>query len=293
LTELSVLVLERDPARQTELEKALGSSGYAVRAISETGVLLGEVDSRPPHLVIIDLDLPNNEGMVLLKTIHDIAPGLPVIGETINPTVEAAVEAMRRGAYNYISKFSPVSQAVEAVGHALEKERMEAETRQKARQRKVRTFDSSEALSAIDGILSRGRYSDTMLISYLQDIQKDLRYLPQDALRFVARRVSVSLPRVYGIATFYKAFSLRPRGRHIIQVCLGTACHVRGGGKLLESFERELGIPAGETTYDDRFSLESVRCVGCCGLAPVFIVDGQYYGKLTQDKIPGILARYE
>jgi NADH-quinone oxidoreductase subunit E len=159
--------------------------------------------------------------------------------------------------------------------------------------RSIRTFDDPASLAAIDQILSRQHFSQTQLISYLQDIQTELNYLPQDALRFVARRVNVSLPRIYSIATFYKAFSLLPRGRHIVHVCLGTACHVRGGANLLESFERELGIRAGETTYDNRFSLESVRCVGCCGLAPVFIVDGKFYGKMTQDKIPQVLSNYE
>ena len=148
-------------------------------------------------------------------------------------------------------------------------------------------------LGKLPDIIDRYPKGPESLISVLQDIQKELNYLPQEALRFVAKRINVSLPRVYGIATFYKAFSLLPRGRHMIHVCLGTACHVRGGANLLYSFERELGIRAGETTYDDRFSLESVRCVGCCGLAPVFIIDGKFYGKMTQEKIPQILSAYE
>jgi NADH:ubiquinone oxidoreductase subunit E/AmiR/NasT family two-component response regulator len=293
LTELVVLVFERDKARTSELDKALKAAGYGVRVFSDGPPLLAEAAGRPPNLIVLDLDLPHGEGLSLLKALHDVAPGLAVLTETAKPTVEGAVEAMRRGAYNYISKHGPVAHAVDIVGHALEKERMEFETRQKARDRKIRTFDNPESLVEIDSILSRHHYSDSMLIAYLQDIQKDLRYLPQDALRFVARRVNVSLPRLYGIATFYKSFSLRPRGRHTVHVCLGTACHVRGGAKLLESFERMLGIPAGETTYDDRFSLESVRCVGCCGLAPVFMIDGHFYGKMTQEKIPQVIGRYE
>jgi NADH-quinone oxidoreductase subunit E len=293
LNQLAVLIFERDVARKTGLERALSEAGYAVRTVAEPAALLAEVSRRPPNLVFLDLDLPHGEGMPLLKTLHDIAPGMPVVAETMGPTVEGAVEAMRRGAYNYISKVGPVSHAAAVADRALEKDRMEVETREKARERKIRTFDDPGSLAAIDEILSKQHYSDAMLIGYLQDIQKDLRYLPQDALRFVAQRVNVSLPRLYGIATFYKAFSLRPRGRHLVHVCLGTACHVRGGGKLLESFERLLGVPAGETTYDDRFSLESVRCVGCCGLAPVFMVDGNFYGKMTQEKIPQVISRYE
>jgi NADH-quinone oxidoreductase subunit E len=207
--------------------------------------------------------------------------------------VESAVEAVKRGAFNYISKASPASSLLELVEQALERELMEVETRARARQRKIRTFDNPASVDEIDRMLRTHQYSEALLISYLQDIQKTLNYLPQDALRFVARRVHVKLPRVYGIATFYKAFSLKPRGRHLIQVCLGTACHVRGAARILESFERELGIGAGETTYDDRFSLEAVRCVGCCGLAPVFTVDGEFYGKMTQEKIPQVLEAYE
>jgi NADH-quinone oxidoreductase subunit E len=290
---LEVLVLEQEAGRRSDLERVLSKEGYTVRFTADGPSLLALLGSHPPHLVILDLDLPGNEGMALLATARSLQPGLPIICETELPQVEPAVEAMRRGAYNYVAKSAPASSLLETISHALEKELMAVETRQRAKERRVRTFDDPVSLAAIDGIFSRHDYSDSMLISYLQDIQKELNYLPQDALRFVARRVNVSLPRVYGIATFYKAFSLRPRGRHLVHVCLGTACHVRGGQKLLESFERELSVPSGETTYDNRFSLESVRCVGCCGLAPVFMVDGKFYGKMTQEKIPEVLSRYE
>jgi len=293
LIQLNVLLLEQDPGRRAGLEKALAAKGYGVRAAPDGTSLLAALTANPPHLVMLDVDMPKGEGMAVLKAAHDALPSVPIICETEKPTVEGAVEAMRRGAANYVSKYKPMKEVMEFIDHALERERMEVETRLKARERRVRTFDDPMTLERIDGILSKHDYKEAMLISYLQDIQKDLNYLPQDALRFVARRVNVSLPRVYSIATFYKAFSLKPRGRHLVHVCLGTACHVRGGGKILESFERELGIASGETTYDNKFSLEPVRCVGCCGLAPVFMIDGKFYGKMTQDKIPEILARYE
>ena len=293
MIELGLLVLEQEPGRRSELENALTKQGYAVRLATDGAALLTEISARPPHLVIVDLDLPHNDGLMLVKAVHDLLPMVPIIGETDHPTVEGAVEAMRRGAYNYISKASPTATVSDMISHALGKERMEVESREKARERRIKSFDDPASLAAIDGILARHRYSESMLISYLQDIQKELNYLPQEALRFVAGRVNIALPRVYGIATFYKSFSLLPRGRHMIHVCLGTACHVRGGANILDSFERELGIRTGETTYDDKFSLESVRCVGCCGLAPVFIIDGKFYGKMTQEKIPQILGSYE
>jgi NADH:ubiquinone oxidoreductase subunit E len=293
LAGLSVLILETQKKQRDRLTEKLEVAGYDVRIAESGQLLLSEVSTHPPHAVILDIDLPGDEGMHILKAIHDILPELPIIVEAIDPTVEQAVEVMRRGAYNYISKRSPLATAVEVLSHALERERMEAETKEKAKERKIRTFDDPASLASIDRILARHHYSGSMLISYMQDIQDELRYLPQEALRFIARRLNVSLPRVYGIATFYKSFSLRPRGKYMIQVCMGTACHVRGSGNILQSFERELGIPSGETTYDERFSLESVRCVGCCGLAPVFIINGKFYGNMTQEQVPKVLSKYE
>ena len=131
------------------------------------------------------------------------------------------------------------------------------------------------------------------LIAMLQDIQKQEGYLPRKALETVASEVGVPLTRLYSLATFYKAFSLTPRGRHTINVCTGTACHVRGSEKLLDKLERELGIGPGGTTEDGRFSVESVRCVGCCGLAPVIVIDENFHGKLAQKDIEKVLKKYE
>ena len=131
------------------------------------------------------------------------------------------------------------------------------------------------------------------LIAILQDIQKERGYLPQDALQVVAVEVGVPISRLYQLATFYKAFSLVPRGRHTINVCKGTACHVRGAEKLVEKLERVLEIKPGETTPDQRFSLEAVRCVGCCGLAPVIMIDENFHGKLNQKALDRILKNYE
>lgn len=131
------------------------------------------------------------------------------------------------------------------------------------------------------------------LIAMLQDIQKAKGYLPEEDLNVVSSEVGVPLSRLYSLATFYKAFSLVPRGRHSVNVCLGTACHVRGGAKLLDKLERDLEIKTGETTEDNRFSLEAVRCVGCCGLAPVVVIDDHFHGKLTQKSLEKVLKMYE
>lgn len=131
------------------------------------------------------------------------------------------------------------------------------------------------------------------LIAVLQEIQDQYHYLPEEQLRKVARRFRVPLTEAFHIATFFRCFSLEPRGKHLLQVCLGTACHVRGGQKVLDRLLRELKLPAPGTTGDFQFSVESVRCIGCCGLAPVARVDANTHPRLTQAKAPGLLRKYQ
>jgi NADH-quinone oxidoreductase subunit E len=130
------------------------------------------------------------------------------------------------------------------------------------------------------------------LIPILQEIQAKYFYLPEELLRRVARKLDVPLAEVYQVATFYRCFSLKPRGRHLVQVCLGTACHVRGGQRILERVETEAGAGPGGTSADFEFTVEPVRCLGCCGLAPVMRVDRDTFAHLEQGKVRGILNRY-
>jgi NADH-quinone oxidoreductase subunit E len=129
------------------------------------------------------------------------------------------------------------------------------------------------------------------IISILQDIQAKFGYLPEGALRTIAKRTGCSLVDLFGVATFYKSFSLKPRGKHLISVCMGTACHVRGAPIVAGEFERQLGIRAGETTPDDEFTLETVNCLGACALGPMVVVDGHYFANVTTGKVKQILKK--
>ncbi|MFH1941171.1 MAG: NADH-quinone oxidoreductase subunit NuoE [bacterium] len=148
-------------------------------------------------------------------------------------------------------------------------------------------------MESISDIVTKYGKREAGLIAMLQDIQRAKGYLPEEDLSFIASKVNVPVSRLFSLATFYKAFSLVPRGRHTINVCLGTACHVRGGSKLLDKLERDLKIKSGETTVDGRFSVEAVRCVGCCGLAPVVVIDENFHGKLNQKSLDKVLQMYE
>jgi NADH-quinone oxidoreductase subunit E len=152
----------------------------------------------------------------------------------------------------------------------------------------------AQDLSVVDRIItSHGKRGGT-LIAILSDIQRECSYLPKEAVELVAERLAVPISQVYGVCTFYRAFSLVPRGRHVVQVCMGTACHVRGAPLILDEFQRILGIKAGTTTEDGQFTLETVNCVGACALGPVATVDGAYEGSLTMakvSKVVDVLAR--
>ena len=131
-----------------------------------------------------------------------------------------------------------------------------------------------------------------VLMPSLQKAQEIYGYLPIEVQTMIAKALNMPLSEVYGVATFYSQFSLNPKGEHRISVCLGTACYVKGADKILEGLETRLGIKCGECTADGKFSLDSTRCVGACGLAPVMLVDEDVYGRLTVDDLDGILEKY-
>ena len=140
-------------------------------------------------------------------------------------------------------------------------------------------------IDKLQEIIARSPQKPSSLITVLQDIQRHFHYLPPEALKETASALSVPLSKVYSVATFYNAFSLEPRGEHTCRVCMGTACHIKGAPIALEQAEKELGVKAGQTTPDLRFTLEVVNCVGACAMAPVVIVDDKYYGDVRVDKI--------
>ena len=145
----------------------------------------------------------------------------------------------------------------------------------------------------LEAILSHYQGGSADLIPVLQDIQDEYNYLPKDQLKVVAHRMQVPLTQVYSVATFFKMFSLEPKGRHQIRVCLGTTCHLRGGQRLVETLARRLEVEVGHATEDLNFSLETVGCLGSCAQAPLMMIDDRYFGSMAVDKITKILIPYK
>ncbi|MDT8272022.1 MAG: NAD(P)H-dependent oxidoreductase subunit E, partial [Desulfomonilia bacterium] len=137
----------------------------------------------------------------------------------------------------------------------------------------------------VDEIISRYDKSEESLLAILQDFQKEFRYVPEEGMKRLSEVLAVAESRIYAMGTFYKALSLEPRGKHTVKVCMGTACHLKGAGQILETIERELKVKRNTTTEDRMFTIESVNCVGACAMAPVVVVDEDYYGHMRPSKI--------
>ena len=152
-------------------------------------------------------------------------------------------------------------------------------------------FRVSEIEEIINNHRDNGRNGS--LIAVLEEIQARYRYLPRDAMILVSEWLGIPLSQTYSVATFYNAFSLVPKGKHLVSVCLGTSCHVRGGGDILDKIRRQLNLDSRGTTEDFQFTVEEVRCLGCCSLSPVIRVDNDTYAHLTQTQVPRILEKYQ
>ncbi len=146
-------------------------------------------------------------------------------------------------------------------------------------------------LKSVDLIVDRYQEKKTALISILHDVQDRYKYLPDEALKMVASRLHMDINQIYGVATFYKSFTLVPQGKHSITLCLGTACHVRGGPKILRELKGLLQVEPGQTTGDRQFSLNVVNCLGVCAIGPVMMVDGKFYGEMNPVRARRIIEK--
>ncbi len=148
-------------------------------------------------------------------------------------------------------------------------------------------------LKEVDEIIDEYPTQQGILIQLLLDIQGKLNWIPEEAVIRLSERLEIPISQIYSVASFYKTLSLKPRGKHIVSVCLGTACHVRGGPRILDKVEENLNIKAGETTQDMKFTLERVNCLGCCALGPVIMVDKDYHSRVTPIKVKAIFEGYD
>ena len=148
-------------------------------------------------------------------------------------------------------------------------------------------------IDALEAFIKENNNDAHALIAILHKAQEIFGYLPEEIQKFIAEKLDIPASKVYGVVTFYSYFNTEKKGKYVIDVCLGTACFVKGADKILEEFEKHLNIKSGETTVDGKFTLDSLRCVGACGLAPVVTINGKVYGKVTREQVKKILEEYK
>jgi len=282
-----ILVVEDEAIMRESLHDWLTDSGYQVATVENGEEAVRTITEQDFGLLILDLRLPGKDGLRVLKEARASRPELKGIIITAYPSLETAVEAMKGGAVDYLAKPVDLNQLEKLVEETLGPVQVEI--------RPPRVEKPEELPEAPEEIPVRLReVSDkSSLIQALLGIQRENRWLSKAALEWVSRKLDVPLTQVYNIATFYKAFSLIPQGRHSVSLCTGTACHVRGAQRLLDKTTEVLKVNPGATSKDLRFSLNTVNCLGCCALGPVIEIDGKYYSDPSPDELKKIVSRCE
>jgi NADH-quinone oxidoreductase subunit E len=279
----SILLVEDEAIVRDSLRDWLTDAGYRVETADDGEKAIATFSGQPYGLIIADLRLPGKDGLEVLRQAKARQGQVNGIIITAYPSVQSAVDAMKEGAVDYLTKPCDLNRLEESIRKVLGPVQVEI----KRKGTTARVVTAPEVPASIPEHI-RDISDSSALIQVLLAIQKQNRWLPEDALEWVSRRLGVPMMQIYNIATFYKAFSLRPQGRHQISVCLGTACHVRGAPRLLDKVTAALDVAPGGTTRDLAFSLKTVNCLGCCALGPVLMVDDKYYSNPSSEELKDI-----
>ncbi len=279
-----VLIMEDEASVAKGLGMVLSEEGYKVDLAMTGRSALDSFNQKIFDLLVADLRLPDIDGMEVIKQVKRRRPDTEVLVITGYSTVNTAVEAMKLGASDYLSKPFTEDEFLSAVKGALVTKEFSAATLEPLPEDSLRL---TEVMKLIRQSFA-GRQHE--VISILQKVQNELGYIPIDSLVEVADFIGVPEAAVYGVATFYEGFRLSPVGRHVVKVCRGTACHVKGGDKILHEIENRFKLSPGQTTKDRMFSLETVACFGSCAIAPVVVVDDKVSANMDSGKAGKVLA---
>jgi NADH-quinone oxidoreductase subunit E/NADP-reducing hydrogenase subunit HndA len=282
----NILVVDDEQIVLKSCERVLAPHGYEVETTTSPKEALSLVKSKDFDLVITDFKMPEMDGLELIRQIREAVPDLNIVLITGFPSQESIKEALAMRIIDYLPKpFSP-SLLLEVVQNALNIKKHGA-----APQPEVEDYNE-EVAAKLDDIIQKNRNRPGALIPVLQAAQYLVGYLPPVVQRHIAKGLNVPVSEVHGVVSFYSFFSMKPRGKYSIRICLGTACYVKRAEEIADRLKKELSIDIGEVTPDREFSLESVRCLGACGLAPVVVVNEDTYGSVNPVKTHEILDKY-
>ncbi len=346
-----VVVIDDEESICEGCRQTLEAEGFRAEIARDGTEGLKLVEQSHPKIVLVDLKMPGISGMEVLAKISEYDPSIVTIVITGYGSIDSAVETMKIGASDFLTKPFAPERLVESVKRGLElgkpakepeeieravqaleapekapldkqnvvlkglevlgqyyslgfKERqffdelrsLESEAKYHAdrfgqvKEKGQAVLDIVRDLRLVDGIIQKYAYKKNALIQILLDIQTEFNWLPRHCLEWVSTRLNIPNTNIYSIANFYEALSVEPRGEHLIQICTGTACHVRGATGLVDRVSSILGIEPGQTDSEQLFTLETVHCLGCCALGPVMVVDGEYYSNPSTKQIGEIFA---
>lgn len=283
-----ILVVDDEPVVVKSCERILTPAGYTVDGASNGNEAIGKLGKDGYDLVVTDLRMPDIDGLELIRWIRNSKPETGVVVITGYPSQESIREALGLRILDYLPKpFSPAL-LTEIVQRAMEYKKAGKVTETPPSEEYT-----EEMAKELDGIIRKYRKKPGSLIPVLQEAQELIGYLPPSVQRHIARGLKVPVSEVHGVVSFYSFFTMKPKGKHNIRVCLGTACYVKGAEEIVKKLSEGLAISVGGITEDKNFSLETVRCLGACGLAPVVVIDKDTHGSINAVKVHELLKDYE
>ncbi len=283
----NILVVDDEAIVLKSCERILSSEGFTVDTATNAKNALSLLEKNFYDLVITDIRMPEMDGIEFMKEVRRKNPDINLIVITGYPSQESIKEALSLRIIDYLPKpFSP--------NHLLEVVKSTIEIKKKGVTPAPEVEDYTEDVAAsLDAIIKRYKNKPGSLIPVLQEAQEMIGYLPPVVQKHIAKGLRIPVSEVHGVVSFYSFFTMKPKGKHNIRVCLGTACYVKGAEEIVKKISDGLKIDVGGITSDRKFSLETVRCLGACGLAPVVVIDKDTHGAVNPVKAMDLLKEYE
>lgn len=286
--EIKILVVDDERVVLRSVEMVLKSEGYSIEGVLSGKEAILKMEQSRYDLVFTDLMMPEVDGLTLIKWIRKNSPDTGIVVITGYPSQDTIKDALEAGIIDYVPKPFTPAVLLDVTHRAIDWIKGRAAVEEKKKEEEFPPSMRKE----IDRVIKEYRNKPGSSIPVLQRCQAIVGYLPPVVQKRVAKGLNMSPAEIHSIVTFYSFFTMKPRGDHNIRICLGTACYVKRVEDVLNKIKTTLHIDVGDVTEDKKFSLEAVRCLGACGLAPVIVIDEETYGAMTPKKVPQVLEKY-
>ncbi|MBI4653379.1 MAG: NAD(P)H-dependent oxidoreductase subunit E [Nitrospirae bacterium] len=281
-----ILVVDDEPVVVRSCERILKAEGYDIEGALSGREAILKIEENNYNLVLTDLKMPEMDGITLIRWIRKSRPSIGIVVITGYPSQETIKDALDLGIIDYVPKPFTPAVLTDVTRRAFEW------IKGKALEKKIEEEFPPSMLNELDRVVNQYKKKPGSSIPVLQRSQEVVGYLPPVIQKRIAKGLNISPAEIHSIVSFYSFFTMKPRGDHTIRICLGTACYVKGIETIINKIKETLGVEVGETTKDRKFSLETVRCLGACGLAPVMVIDHDTYGALSRKKAIDAINQY-